>query len=164
MTAPDPAGTTGYPARQKVLHWAVVLLLAAQYFVFDAMGRLFHGLMDTGTIPWTVTSVAHVAIGSAVLGLALVRIVLRLRDGVPPPPDAEPERFRRLSKLGHGAIYVLLILIPVSGLAAWFGQAAAAAEAHEVMTTLLQIVVILHVASVLVHQFWWKTGLLSRMT
>ncbi len=164
MTATATPAAAGFTALQKSLHWAVVLLLVLQYFLFDAMGRLFHTLMDTGAMPWTVTSVAHVVIGSAVLLLALARIVLRLRDGVPPPPMAEPAPFRTLSKLAHWAIYALLILIPLSGLVAWFGQVGAAAGAHETMTTLLQIIVVLHIAAVIVHQVWWKTNLLSRMT
>lgn len=154
---------TGYTRWQKRLHWAVVILLALQYFVFDAMGRLFHTLMDTGTAPWTTTSIAHLLIGIAVLAMALARLGLRARHGAPAAPAEEPAPLRTASKLAHWSIYALLLLIPVSGLVAWFGQAGTAAEAHEVLTSVLMWLVVLHLAAVAVHQFWWKTDLIRRM-
>ncbi|MEY3308596.1 MAG: hypothetical protein RLZZ413_2634, partial [Pseudomonadota bacterium] len=38
-----------------------------------------------------------------------------------------------------------------------------AAEAHEVMTSLLLVVLAVHVAAALWHQFWLKDHLLRRM-
>ena len=65
--------------------------------------------------------------------------------------------------MAHGLLYVLLIGLPVIGLVAWFGKLGAAAEAHEIGTTVLMWLALLHVAAVVVHQFWWKTNLLRRM-
>jgi len=71
--------------------------------------------------------------------------------------------FRRLSHLAHLAIYALLILLPVTGALAWGGRMEAAGDAHEVLKTLLLLLVIAHVGAVAVHQLVWKTGLMKRM-
>ncbi|MWB76835.1 hypothetical protein GLS40_02215 [Pseudooceanicola sp. 216_PA32_1] len=164
MTTIDTAASgAGYTPWQKRLHWAVVVLLALQYLVFDGMGRMFHTLMDTGMATYNTVSVMHIAIGVTVLALAAGRLILRVRHGAPAAPAEEPAQFRLVSKLAHWALYLLLVMIPVSGLVAWFVHAAAAAEAHEVMTTILMWLVFLHIAAVAVHQLWWKSGLLHRM-
>lgn len=161
---PETEAPEGYSRLQKILHWAVVGLLLLQYFVFDRMGRMFHTLMDSGVTTWTVTSVAHVVIGVAVLLLVIARLGLRARHGVPDAPQEEPEPFRIAAKLAHWGIYGLLVLIPLTGLAAWFGRVGPAAGGHELMTTALYWLVVAHVGAVLVHQFWWKTNLIKRMT
>ncbi|WP_370271599.1 cytochrome b [Pseudooceanicola nitratireducens] len=161
---PETEGPEGYSRLQKILHWAVVGLLLLQYFVFDRMGRMFHTLMDSGVTTWTVTSVAHVVIGVAVLLLVIARLGLRARHGVPDAPQEEPEPFRIAATLAHWGIYGLLVLIPLTGLAAWFGRVGPAAGGHELMTTALYWLVVAHVGAVLVHQFWWKTNLIKRMT
>ena len=154
-----PAAYTGL---QKHLHWAVVLLLLLQYVLFDGMGRPFHQLMD-GAAAYSTTVIAHIAIGVAVLLLALWRLALRARHGAPAAPAGEPRLFAQVSKVAHGLLYVFLIGLPVIGLVAWFGKLGAAAEAHEIGTTVLMWLALLHVAAVVVHQFWWKTNLLRRM-
>ncbi|WP_138467247.1 cytochrome b [Poseidonocella sp. HB161398] len=152
-----------FTVTQKALHWAVVVLLAAQYFLFDGMGRPFHQLMETGTASYSAVPVLHIAIGILVLALAAWRLVLRLSHGSPAEPEAEPALARLASKIAHAAIYVLLFVLPLTGLAAWFGQIGPAAGLHETLTNLLMALVILHVAAALVHQFWWKTDVLARM-
>ena len=83
--------------------------------------------------------------------------------GAPAAPAEEPAVFVLLSKIGHGLIYLLLLLLPLSGLVGWFGKVGNAAGIHEVMTNLLLLIVIVHVAAVVVHQFYWKTNLIARM-
>ena len=155
---PDSFSTT-----QKALHWAVVVLIALQYTLLEGMGRPYHQLMDTGVAHYSLTVVLHIGVGATVLVLAIWRLVLRARHGVPPEPEAEPELFRKLSKLAHGAIYVLLFAFPLSGAVAWFGGVGAAAEAHEIIKALLMVLVVLHVGAVVVHQLVWKTNIARRM-
>jgi cytochrome b561 len=156
--------TERYSAGQRHLHWAVVVLLALQYFVFDRMGGAFRQVMETGSGSYGVTQIAHIAIGILVLLMALVRLLLRRRDGAPAAPEAEPKPFVLLAKLAHGALYLLLLALPLTGLIAWFGAMGSVAEVHEILTTALQFLVVLHIAAVLVHQFVWKTNLIRRMT
>ncbi|SFH96848.1 cytochrome b/b6 domain-containing protein [Albimonas pacifica] len=157
------AAALSYSPAQKILHWAVVALIALQWLVFDSMGRPFHDSMEAGAQVWSTVPVVHLVIGLTVLALALARLRLRRSHGAPEAPAAEPEPFRTASKWAHVAIYALLLAMPLTGLAAWFGLIGAAAELHEILMNLLLALVFVHVAAVLVHQFVWKTDLLARM-
>lgn len=154
---------TSFSRLQKLLHWSVVVLLLLQYLIFDAMGRLFRQTLESGSPVWTTTSIAHLVIGLTVLALALWRVALRIRRGAPPPPADEPSWAITAGKLTHAALYVLLIGLPLGGLAAWGLGIHLMGDIHAIGTNLLLVVAGLHVAAVLVHQFWWKTNLLARM-
>ncbi|KMK66160.1 cytochrome b [Puniceibacterium sp. IMCC21224] len=156
--------TESYSTAQKVLHWSIVVLVFQQYFVFDVMAAPFRETLDDGALVWTVTSVAHAAIGSVLSVLAVWRLALRLIEGAPLPVAREPHIAQKISKLAHGAFYILLLGLPVTGFGAWFLGNETMARAHEYGTTALLVVLCLHVAAVLVHQFWWKTDLLRRMS
>ena len=55
--------------------------------------------------------------------------------------------------------------MPVTGLAKYYvGNEIAGIVHGEVMKVLLWLLIIAHVGAVLVHQFFWKTNLLARMT
>ncbi|MCA8879307.1 MAG: cytochrome b/b6 domain-containing protein [Rhodobacteraceae bacterium] len=159
-----PIARESFTSQQKILHWAVVVLLLLQYVVFDGIGWAFRELMKTGTHVYTNTALAHMTIGILILLLASWRIVLRIRDGVPPPPEAEPNFGRLAGKVTHGLLYVCLFALPVVGLGAWFLKSRTLAELHETGTNVLLLLIGIHIVAVAVHQFWWRTGLLSRMT
>jgi cytochrome b561 len=153
----------GYSARQIRLHWIVTILIVLQFVLHEPMSEAWEGIED-GLSPatnWLVLS--HIAGGGLVLIFALWRLALRATRGVPPAPDAEPPLLRTAAHLGHLALYALMILMPISGLAAWFGGIEAAAEGHEVMKVALMALVAVHVLAALWHQFWLKDGLLLRM-
>ena len=69
----------------------------------------------------------------------------------------------KAAEWGHLALYGVMILIPLSGLVAWYGVVEAAAEVHEIAKPVLILLVAGHVAAALYHQFWLKDGLLLRM-
>ena len=160
MTAPVAAG---YSKTQKILHWATLVVLLLQYTVFDHVGRAYHAWMDGKDGAWTTTLIAHMALGTLVLVLALARIALRRSHGAPLPPAEEPELFRKLAHWGHLGIYALLFALPLLGLGAWWLKIGAMAEVHEILTNALLALVIVHVGAVVVHQFHWKTNLIARM-
>ncbi|HEX9859404.1 MAG TPA: cytochrome b/b6 domain-containing protein, partial [Paracoccaceae bacterium] len=83
--------------------------------------------------------------------------------GTPPPPEAESAQLRLAARLGHGALYALMLLMPLSGAVAWFGGIGAAARAHELMKPALLILVAVHGLAALWHQFWLRDGLMLRM-
>ncbi len=156
--------SAAYTPLQKALHWVVVGLLLLQYFVFDGMGRPLKDSIDAGTPVYTTTVYVHILIGATIFALAAWRLGLRARFGAPAAPEAEPEMFRVAAKAAHLAFYVLLLGLPIGGMAAWFLQSGTLAEMHEIGTKLLLLLALVHVAAVLVHQFVWKTGLIQRMT
>ncbi|MCF8511622.1 MAG: cytochrome b/b6 domain-containing protein [Rhodobacteraceae bacterium] len=153
----------GYSARQIRLHWIVTVLIVLQFVLHEPIAEAWD-LIEDGQIPafnWLIP--AHVIGGVLVLIFALWRLVLRQSRGVPPAPQVGSAALERAAHLGHIGLYALMILMPLSGLAAWFGGIDAAAEAHEVMKVALLALVGLHVLAALWHQFWLKDGLLLRM-
>lgn len=157
------ASVKGYSARQIRLHWIVTVLIVLQFVlhepIADAWEQVEEGISPAGS--WLVLT--HILGGGLVLIFALWRLALRRIRGVPPAPEAEPALLRRAAHLGHLALYALMILMPVSGMAAWFGGIEQAAEAHEVMRLALLGLIAVHVLAALWHQFWLKDGLMLRM-
>lgn len=153
----------GYSRMQIRLHWAVVVLIALQYLLHEGMSDAYDVAEDTGVYAMSLGVGLHIAGGALVLLLALWRLILRKERGAPPPPEAEPELFRKLGHAAHIALYALLVLLPISGAMAWGGRMEAAGEAHEVLKTLLLLLIVAHVGAVAVHQLVWKTGLMARM-
>jgi cytochrome b561 len=155
-----------YSKSQKILHWSVVILLAVQYIFFDNMGRLFHQTVEAGSPVWTTTSLFHASIGTSVLLLALCRLALRRKIGIPAPPSGgtEPDWAERAAYITHISMYVLLIGLPIGGLLAWYFSIELIAKMHEIGTTVLLWVVGLHVVAVAVHHFWWEDPIIKRMT
>jgi cytochrome b561 len=152
----------GYSRVQILLHWVVAALIIFQIVGHEPMADAW-GVVETGGTPvMSVMVWGHINAGIAVLLLVLWRIGLRLSRGAPLAP-AGPAPIRWAGKITHLALYGLMVLVPLSGMAAWFGGVAAAAEAHEVMKNLILILVLLHVGAALYHQFLVKDGLMDRM-
>lgn len=152
-----------YRPLQIALHWGAALLILALFVFEDGMGRALRTALNGGTISYSFGLAFHVLGGLTVLALAIWRLVLRKTVGVPPLPQNDPP----LQKLGahavHWALYALMVLLPMAGAAAWFGGVAAAGEAHEVLGTVLQVVIAAHILAAIWHQFWLKDGLINRM-
>jgi len=128
----------------------------------------------------------HASIGLTILALSVIRLVWRLIN--PPPEDVPmPAWQRRLAHALHWLFYALLILIPLSGMAAWdrgiagrhseyanltyFGTFTIPhyplvwfGEAHKIFTKLAIGLLALHVAAALKHQFIDKDRLINRMS
>ena len=157
------AEVKGYSATQIALHWIVALLIAAQFLLNDAIGSAFRAAMRGEEVGFNPLVAAHVFGGIAILVLVLWRIVLRKTRGAPLPPAEEAPPLQLLAKLTHGGLYLLMIVLVPTGGAAWFLGNRGAAEVHEVLTSLLLVLVGLHVIGALYHQFVLKTNLMERM-
>lgn len=153
----------GYSRVQIALHWAVVLLIIVQLVTSGAMGEVWKTVEEGGEPVVSAMVWGHVNAGIAVLLLALWRIGLRLRRGVPAAPDG-PALLQWTGRLAQLALYALLILVPVSGMMAWFGGNLAAAGAHVALKNAILALVLLHVVMALYHQFVRKDGLMDRMS
>jgi cytochrome b561 len=160
MPKPVPAG---YSRLQIRLHWAVVGLIVIQFFSGEAVGDVFERVRETGTGGPTLPVVVHFASGALVFLLAALRLMLRADRGVPLPPAEDPAWQKTAAKVTHGAIYAILLLMPLGGGIAWGTGSEAAGEAHETAFKLLMLLVVLHVAGALYGQFVQKTGVLDRM-
>jgi cytochrome b561 len=152
--------TSGYSRSQIWLHWSVVVMLVVAYATSDIMKAAFRAATQGGSYS---TPILHIGAGLTVLVLVAARLWLRLRRGPVPAPDSTPAWVRLISNLVHAALYLLLILLPATGAAAWFLDIHTAGDMHEVLFNLGMLLVGLHVAAALYHQFVRNDGLLLRM-
>lgn len=151
-----------YSKTQVALHWIVVLLVLFQVFLNDEIVRIWTGRMD-GTLPNQVTPNLHVAVGLLIFALAVWRLILRLRRGVPAPPATEHPALRLVASATHVLFYVLLLGMPIFGSVAWFFGVNVAAQAHSLAGKILIALVLLHTLAALAQHLWFKTDVLKRM-
>lgn len=156
---------TGYSPPQLAVHWAVVVLVAFQYVGHNGIEAAWNAVRQQQLPPpgSEMLTYMHIGAGSAVLILALIRIVLRVTRGVPPPPAHEPWLLHVIAETVHYSIYFLLFALPLSGLAAWFLEVQLAASAHVLMKNALLAAISLHIAGALFQHFILRSDVLMRM-
>lgn len=154
---------TGYSRTQIGLHWAVAALVAGQYIFKDSISGAWEAIRAGQEFAFDPLILAHVAGGALILAFVLWRLVLRLKRGVPLPPENEPAPLKTLSHIAHWAFYAVLALMSVSGSLAWFGDVTAAAQVHNVLKVVLLALVALHVLAVPFHKIVLKNNVMIRM-
>ena len=164
------------------LHWIVAILMIGMLVIGEDFIRVPRGASLAGWQPS-----AHASFGILILLLALARLFWKLRNPAPALPSTMAHWETIASHATHWMFYALMIAIPVAGLLAIVPYGAArldvdkvtffqlfpvafmpnlgdwTMEAHEILSTVAEALVIVHVAAALKHQFWDKDGLLSRM-
>ncbi|GAB4265012.1 MAG: cytochrome b/b6 domain-containing protein [Pararhodobacter sp.] len=158
-------GMQRYARTQIIVHWVTLILLLGSFVSHEAMNDAWR-LIRQGTQEFTpdVGVRAHVIIGILVLVMTVLRIVLRLRHGAPAQPAAQGRALAIAAAAVHGLLYILLLAIPLSGMAAWFGGITDLGEVHEVLFNLALALVGLHVLAAAYHQFVIRDNLIARMT
>ena len=157
----------GYTIVQRSLHWATVLLV---FFNLLLPGNIEEvvDLLDEGKVPSAsemFPANIHIYAGIAILCLTLLRLAFRVVQGAPAAPAGEPAAFHLAGKISHGLFYAVLLLMPLLGIAKYYFGIDAAGDLHGgPMKVLLWALIGMHVAAVGVHQFYWKTNALARMT
>ncbi|MCB1500699.1 MAG: cytochrome b/b6 domain-containing protein [Bauldia sp.] len=149
-----------YSLAQILLHWVIAALVVWQLVFGESMGEVERqgAAADASTVFLADT---HIWAGFAILVLVLLRIVLRLAQGAPPPVDSSPA-LALLAKLAHAAFYVLLVLVPLTGIGAYYLDLPVGGL-HELGKPLFIVLIALHVAAALWHQFVRHDGTLRRM-
>lgn len=163
-----------------LLHWLMFLLVAAAYAIIEGRDFVPKGdPLKTTLMHW------HWMAGLLILAFWFVRVAARLGAGPVPPITPPPPAWQELaSRLVHLGLYVLLLLLPVTGylmvnakgrvvefagfalpivIAANETVAETLEEAHEVMGTLGYVLIGLHIAASLWHHFVQKDDTLTRM-
>jgi cytochrome b561 len=93
---------------QRLLHWLMAACILAMLFIGV-------GMVST-VMPKYLTLVSiHKPLGIAILVLALIRLVLRLRYGAPSLPPDLPGPVKLVAHLSHYAFYLLMIGMPLIG-------------------------------------------------
>ena len=172
--------TDHWGATSQLLHWTIAVLILS----IGAVGLVMGELPRSPKWFWVYT--LHKSLGLTVLALVLVRIAWRLYAGAPPPVEGTPRWQSRLASLTHGAIYVLILAMPLSGWLydsasglrpfRWFGLAEvpklspphealadAMHETHELLFWVLIALVIGHAGAALYHHFVRRDATLARM-
>ncbi|MBO1077290.1 cytochrome b [Roseomonas marmotae] len=100
------------PARfsplQRLFHWVMAACILAMLFIGV-------GMVSTISTRYLTLLSIHKPLGIAILVLALLRLVLRLRRGAPSLPDDLPEPMKLAAHLSHVALYALMIAMPLLG-------------------------------------------------
>lgn len=153
----------GYSSTQIALHWGIALLIGVNLIFEDWIKAGWESIEEGGPAIYSAGSLAHIGVGVSVLLLACWRLSLRFTRGVPDLPSGGSTLSNLAGHAGHWALYALMIVVPVIGLMAWFGASKDLAELHTLGKPAFLILIALHVAAALRHQFWLKDGLLMRM-
>lgn len=170
-----------YSSLQRMLHWIValgviVMIPLGIYMVRRGAWSNFDALTNT-LYSW------HKLIGFCLLWIIVLRIIVRLVRGAPPPVPLHPLQ-RLASEATHLGIYVLLAAVPILG---WLGLSAYGAmgaalgitlpqiiaQNDALATTLLQyhgwaaillgLLALMHIGAALMHRFVFKDGVFARM-
>jgi cytochrome b561 len=168
-----------YSTPAIVLHWLVALLIFAGF----PLGLYMSDLRLSPTKLQLYSY--HKWIGITVLMLVAIRVGWRLTHRPPPLPDSIVRWQRQASALVHGLLYVLILVVPLSGWlmssakgfqTVWFGvlplpdlvgKDKALGElllgVHKALNFTLLGLVILHVGAALQHHFIERQPFLQRM-
>ncbi len=157
-----------YTSVQRKLHWWVVVLLLVQWLASDGMVAAM-ALQAKQQSPGAIVflgSTLHLFSGLAVFCLVLVRIGLR----------CTPENRRRrqnaarqpvwvlsLAGVTQVLMYVVLVLMPLTGMLAYFFSSDFGVTAHSYLGRGLLALVLLHVLGALFHRLVRKDGIWERM-
>jgi cytochrome b561 len=165
---------------QKALHW----LMAALIFVLVPVGISIANILKPGPVTNALYEV-HKSLGLTVFGLALIRIAVRWRNGAPPLVPGLPAWQRTAAIVSHYGLYLLVVLVPLSGWTAtsvccapvnlywtvpvtlpFSGGMEAAAPiflVHNTLALTLTALILVHISAALHHHFWRRDETLMRM-
>jgi cytochrome b561 len=153
------AARSGYSGLQIALHWLIAILIPLAWLSSEGAEEAWDAVEDGAAAP---AFVPHVAFGLAILALVLVRLIVRLRRGVPEAPGVPGSLQVKAADWGHRLIYLLMIMVPLGGISIWFGGMDNG-DIHGFFANVLMLVVLGHALVALYHQYVVKDGLLRRM-
>jgi len=170
---------TTYTPVAKSLHWLMALLILGLLALGTYMSELPLSPQKLELYAW------HKWAGVTVFLLVWLRLAWRVAHRPPGLPASLSPRMRLAAHAGHAALYVLMVLIPLSGWlmssakgfqTVWFGVLPIPdligkdrllgdilEETHEVLSSLLMLTLAGHVAAALWHHFVLKDDTLRRM-
>jgi cytochrome b561 len=164
---------------QRLLHWVMAACILAMFFIGV-------GMVSTVMPKYVPLLATHKSLGIAILVLALLRLVTRLRSGAPSLPIDLPEPMKLAAHLSHYALYALMIGMPLIGwamlsaggypvvLSGGIRLPAIAPHSDSLHTMLWNAhfylafaffaLVLLHIAAALFHGLVRRDGVLDSMT
>lgn len=177
MSIDKAAKRAVYSPVAVLLHWLVVALLAAQWWLAESAEEALRQVDGLALLA------LHKSFGVTIFFIIVLRLVVRLMH--PPPPSSITGWQAKAALYVHRLFYFLLLFMPVTG---WLGSSASAYSVswfgwwvlpdlvaanndlkellfvlHEWSWTLLCALVVLHIAAALYHQFAGEHRVLYRM-
>jgi len=175
-----------YALSQRLLHWMIALMVIGALAVGLLLGFLgFAGVRDTFGIDVTnMLYKYHKTFGVIILGLMIVRIIVKVVKGKPAYATPLTSFEHAASNAVHGLLYLSLIAMPVFG---WLGTGANGFPVeffnwqlpaivskdkelgatlmglHEIFGWILAALIVVHIAAALQHAIVKKDGVLQRM-
>lgn len=173
-----PSTPTRYHSLLIGLHW----LLAALILIMLVYGVAVLEHMPNESAEKIGALRGHMIMGFSIFVLTLIRLVVRLKTDKPAPASTGNALLDKLAPLAHGLLYLIVFLMVGSGIGISvaaglpdivFGASGAALPhsltiyparvVHEIFAKVLLLIIVLHIAAALYHQFVRKDGLMSRM-
>ncbi|TWF43295.1 cytochrome b [Neorhizobium alkalisoli] len=151
---------------QRILHWLTAALVLFNLLLPDGMSEWNRSIKRTGAASADQVTSAniHAYVGIAILVLVVLRLIIRFIRGVAAAPPQEPAIFRTAAKVAHAALYVLLLAMPLTGMAVYYLGYGGAGDLHaDILKVILWVLIGGHVLGALAHQFYWKTDVLRKM-
>jgi cytochrome b561 len=183
-SATDAAGDIALPLKYDrmmvVLHW----VLAMGLFYQLGLGLWMEDIPKDPPGLRAEWFNLHKSIGICLGLLILWRLGWRVTHSVPAAPIGNTEFQNKLSKWVHRLLYLCMVVLPVSGFMGssfsqypikFFGIPLSKlwdsspegkelfSEIHEVTAFVMMIIILLHIAAAVWHQWVKRDGLLSRM-
>lgn len=159
----------------RALHWGIAALILWQFLCMIVKVSL-------GKHPLTAFLVGtHAPVGAAIFALVVLRLIWGgLQRGRRPPHGAG--LMGRAARLGHGALYAGMFVVPALALLrAWGGERAFApfgfeifpareaalawtqGGAHGLLAWALGLLILGHIVMALLHDHLWRDGTLAKM-
>ncbi|MEO3988790.1 cytochrome b561 [Pseudocitrobacter cyperus] len=166
-----------YSGLQIGIHWLVFLLVIIAYCAME-----FRGFFPRSARP--VINMIHVSCGISILLLMVARLLIRLKRPAPPIVPKPKPMMTGFAHLGHLAIYLLFIALPIIGLVMMYNRGNPwyafgltmpyAAESnfdivdtmkeyHSLLANIGYWLIGLHALAALAHHYVWKDNTLLRM-
>ena len=177
-TLPKEKMTEPYSRRMVIIHWLTLALLIVAWYLGDAL--IDARIEKNATL---IGYFAHALMGGAILLLTILRMTFRGVDGTPPPVGNSVMDI--VARGVHHGLYVLLILLSITGFmtlltstvgmalvtnaaillpAEYTGPSVIPHSVHEILVTVMMVVVLVHILGAIKHQFIMKDGLMRRMS
>ncbi len=164
----------GMTALRIKLHWLIVLLVLLQYLFKGGMLETM-AAVRLGNTPSAIDYLIaqmHLLNGVSIAAIMIWRLILRhrarqaesqaLKIGPTQRITGFQKQAARLATTVHYALYVILLLLPLSGLAAFYEFPAAAALHHYSQWVLLALL-LCHLAGAAFHFFCLRDGVVGKM-
>ena len=154
----------GYSSLQILLHWLIAAMVLFLLVFGESMKDSMRATREGNSLGAgdELLADAHYWVGLAVLALAVLRVLLRLKQGRSAPAEGGSPLASRIAATMHLLFYVLLIVVPATGLLAFY-VSSDFGEIHEIGKPVFIVLILAHAVAALLHQFWMKDGTLRRM-